>query len=139
MSYPAVVTREGSEWLGEVPGLPGAHTSARTLAGLDRGMREVVVLSADLTDAALSEIEFDWDFSAVDETAVKAARIAPKCRDIAELEEISAEETAAAARELKSHDWSGRDLAGALPKPDRPVTLDEMDKAIAAAAAGTDE
>jgi AbrB family looped-hinge helix DNA binding protein len=34
--------------------------------------------------------------------------------------------------EARSH--LARDLAGALPKPDRPVTLDEMDQAIAAAA-----
>lgn len=35
---------------------------------------------------------------------------------------------------LQVHGHLARDLAGALPKPDQPVTLAKMDKAIAAGA-----
>ena len=34
MSYDVIVTREGKDWLADVPALPGAHTDARSLRRL---------------------------------------------------------------------------------------------------------
>ena len=59
-SYRVVVTREHDRWLADVPDLQGAHTYARSLPGLDQAVREVVVLAADLPDAAMPDIELDY-------------------------------------------------------------------------------
>jgi predicted RNase H-like HicB family nuclease len=54
-TYHVSVTREGRTWLATVDDLPGAHTYARTLAALDRNVREVITLMADLPDEAASD------------------------------------------------------------------------------------
>lgn len=53
---------DGRFWLADVAGLHGAHTSSRSLATLDRYVREVIVLSADLPDDAESELQLDWHY-----------------------------------------------------------------------------
>ena len=50
--YRVVVTREGDAWLADVPDVPGAHTWARNLLGLDGAVREVIALVEDLPDGA---------------------------------------------------------------------------------------
>lgn len=58
--YLVEVTREGEDWLADVPGLQGAHTFARSLQTLDRYVREVIVLAADLPDDAADSLRLDW-------------------------------------------------------------------------------
>ena len=52
MSYTAIVTREGNDWLAEVRDLPGAHAFARTLFALRRELADAIILSADLPDGS---------------------------------------------------------------------------------------
>jgi hypothetical protein len=60
MTYRVVVTREDGAWLGDVPGMQGAHTfSPTTLAMLDTYMREVTI-DDDLPDEAMADLEFEW-------------------------------------------------------------------------------
>ncbi len=61
MSYAVLVTRDGDSWLADVPSVPGAHTFARSLEGLARSVREVVVLMNDLPDDAAVELDFHVD------------------------------------------------------------------------------
>lgn len=61
-AYLIKVVRDGENWLGEVPGLTGAHTFARNLETLDRSMREVIVLAEDLPDDADDSLELEWQF-----------------------------------------------------------------------------
>jgi len=61
MSYTVLVTRDGDDWLADVPSVPGAHTFARSLEGLARSVREVVVLMDDLPDDAEVELGFHVD------------------------------------------------------------------------------
>lgn len=56
--YEVKVTREDGSWLADVPAVPGAHTFARSLAGLARSVREVIILMADLDDDATPERMF---------------------------------------------------------------------------------
>jgi hypothetical protein len=49
-------------WLADVDGLEGAHTSSRSLATLDRYVREVIVLAADLPDQADKDLRLEWIF-----------------------------------------------------------------------------
>jgi hypothetical protein len=59
-SYRVTATREGEDWLADVPGLQGAHTFAHNLESLDRYVREVIVLAADLPDDATDSLELEW-------------------------------------------------------------------------------
>ena len=61
-TYDVVVIREDDAWLADVPELPGAHTYAGSLAGLDRSVREVVVLMADLPDDALDTVQLAYEY-----------------------------------------------------------------------------
>ena len=58
--YRVVVTREDSDWLADVPELSGAHTHARNLPSLDRAVRGVIVLAADLPDEAMLGLMIDY-------------------------------------------------------------------------------
>jgi hypothetical protein len=59
MRHRVVVTREGSDWLLDVPGVQGAHSQSDDLRMLDRYAREVA-LDPDLQDEAMADLEFDW-------------------------------------------------------------------------------
>jgi hypothetical protein len=59
-TYRAVITREGREWLADVPEVRGAHTQARSLTRLPGYVREVVALMADL-DADGFDLELSYD------------------------------------------------------------------------------
>ena len=61
MSYTVLVTRDGDNWLADVPSVPGAHTYARSLEGLARSVREVVVLMDDLPAVAAVELDFHFE------------------------------------------------------------------------------
>jgi hypothetical protein len=77
--YGVVVRRDPEDarfWLADVDGLPGAHTSSRSLATLERYVREVIVLAADLPDEADAQLELEWVFQTGDhEVDVEAERI----------------------------------------------------------------
>jgi predicted RNase H-like HicB family nuclease len=66
-----IVTREDGSWLAGVPTVPGAHTFARSLAGVARSIREVIILMADLHDDATPDLTFTCQVS--DEAAQEAA------------------------------------------------------------------
>jgi len=62
LQYRVVVTREGEDWLADVPELEGAHTDARSLPTLDQYVREVIVMAADLPDEVMPDLELDYDY-----------------------------------------------------------------------------
>lgn len=86
MSYEVVITREGDNWLADVPSVPGAHTWARSLAALINEVRDVIILMDDLDDHA--SVETRLRFAVDDETIQEAARIR------AERERLNKAETA---------------------------------------------
>jgi hypothetical protein len=111
-AYRVVVTREDDMWLADLPELAGAHTFARTLPALDKMVREVVVLAADLPDDAMDGLDLDWEFHTGDraldrETAeIRALR--------SEAEELRAKATRCTdvvARKLIARGTSVRDAA----------------------------
>lgn len=65
MRYPVEVTREGDAWIANVAGLPGAHTYAKNLEVLDKYVREVVVLAADLENDHEFVVELNYVYSGV--------------------------------------------------------------------------
>ncbi len=114
MSYVVIVTREDGSWLGEVPGLAGGHSYARTLPGLHAAMREVIALVEDLPEGAEADLDVTWDYSQVDGDAVEAGRLAVRRAEV----QRQGEQIAAQTRDLVGHfvreGWSSRDIAALL-------------------------
>ena len=111
MRYTVHVTREGDSWLADVPSVAGAHTFSRSLDGLAKSVRDVVVLLDDLADDASVELDFHYD---VEDEAVAEAERLRRMREailIQEAELVSA--TARVASNL-ARCYSVRDTAAML-------------------------
>ncbi len=111
MTYTVHVTREGDTWLADVPSVAGAHTFARSLEGLARSVREVVVLMDDLPDDA--DVELDLRFDVADESVIEAEHLRRAREDIGRREAELVSETGRIAASL-SRTYSVRDTAAML-------------------------
>ncbi|WP_019931563.1 type II toxin-antitoxin system HicB family antitoxin [Nocardia sp. BMG111209] len=111
-TYLVVVTREGKNWLADVPELSGAHTFSRSLSGLEQSVREVIVLTADLPEENLPELRLDWAFDTgdrlIDATALTVRKIRARADTLAA---EAAQRTADAVRLLTEHGMGVRDTA----------------------------
>lgn len=103
--YQVIVTREDGAWLADVPELEGAHTFARSLPSLDRAVREVVVLAADLSDEAMPNLELDYVYRTGDPRIDRdAAKVRQLRSQLAEVESLTAESIYALTPELSVRD-----------------------------------
>lgn len=111
-TYRVIVTREPGAWLAELPEVPGGHTFARTLPALDRAVREVIVLAAELPDEAADELSLAWEYHTGD-TAVdqEAAHVRALRAEADQLAAAASASTAEAARHLVERGLSVRDAA----------------------------
>jgi len=108
-TYRAVVTREGDDWLADVPDLQGASTFATTLRRLQENIREVIILADDLAEDAEVAIALKFD---LDDPAVQQAVQVHERRDRLDQEaEDLRRDTAAAIRVLLDEGYSVRDTA----------------------------
>lgn len=110
--YEVIVTREGGSWLADIPAVPGAHTFARSLAGLAKSVREVIILMADLDDDATPELSFTYQVS--DEVVQEAVAVGRERRQSRELEEALMAHTSATVARLARAGYSVRDAAALL-------------------------
>lgn len=109
MIYDVTVTREDGNWLADVPAVPGAHTFARSLAGLVESVREVITLMDDLDDNAEPAVNLLFEVS--DPLVAESAKLG---RERVELERREREVQAATARAvscLTDSGYSVRDAA----------------------------
>ncbi len=114
-TYRVVVTREGANWLADVPDVEGVHTYARTLGGLEREVREAIAVVLDLPQGGEGALELTWELHTGDEdldTQTTALRL--ERRRLAQAEKDLADRTAAMARRLRRENWSVRDVAALL-------------------------
>ena len=113
--YGVVATRENGHWLADVPELAGAHTYARSLPALDQAVREVIVLAADLPDAAMPGLVLDYRYDTgdpdLDATAVEVRRLR---RQADELAAAVTARTGEVAAQLVARGLSVRDVAALL-------------------------
>jgi predicted RNase H-like HicB family nuclease len=104
-TYRVIVTREDGNWLADVPELQGAHTFARSLPSLDKAVREVIVLAADLPDEAMPDLSLDYEYRTgdprIDQDATKVRHLRA---ELAELESLTAESIRALTPELSVRD-----------------------------------
>jgi hypothetical protein len=109
-TYRIVVTREDDNWLADVPDLQGAHTFARNLETLDRYVREVIVLAADLPDDAMDSLALDWDIHTGDLGLDDELGVLRHQRQDLEAQRSHVEEmTTKYAQQLDRHGFSVRD------------------------------
>ncbi|WP_306216258.1 hypothetical protein [Actinoplanes sp. RD1] len=114
-NYHVVVTKEGTNWLADVPQLEGAHTYARSLKGLDREVREVIALVEDLPEGAEDDLSLSFEFHTGDATLDEAtARIRADRARLATEERSLAEHTLALATEMRKARMPVRDVAELL-------------------------
>jgi predicted RNase H-like HicB family nuclease len=111
-SYEVIVTREDGSWLADVPAVPGAHTFARSLSGLAKSVREVIILMADLDDDARPALTFTYQVS--DEVLKEAVAVGRERRHARELEQTLIAHTSAAVARLAREGYSVRDAAALL-------------------------
>jgi hypothetical protein len=115
-SFRVVVSREGEHWLGQLDGAGAGQTFAPTLQKLDRYLREVIVLAADLPESVARQLILEYEFHTGDErfdTLVTEARTA---RRAAQHEERRARELAEKV--------IGSDRARGMSRRDLAVLLD---------------
>lgn len=109
MTYVVDVTREEGMWLADVPEVAGAHTFARSLTGLEKAVREVIVLMDDLDDNA--EVAMRLVFDVDDAVVGSALRLGAERRELSRREADLQQETAAAVVSLTKNGYSVRDAA----------------------------
>jgi hypothetical protein len=115
-----VVTREDGSWVAQVPAEAGgvredASTWARNLPALDRYVREVIVLGADLPDEAMAGLDIAYEYRTGDPALdAAAADLRARRTDLAEATAVLTRDTAAHARALVEAGWSMRDVAALL-------------------------
>ena len=114
-TYRAIVTREGRDWLADVPELEGAHTFARTLPKLMQYVREVIVLAEDLPDEAMKDLDIDFVYHTGDPDIDRVAQKVRRDRImIAKAEKTLRSSTTITARKLLRSGMSTRDVATIL-------------------------
>lgn len=112
MTYEVVITREGHNWLADVPSVPGAHTFARSLPSLYDSVREVIVLMDDLDDDATPAVTYRLE---VDDALLREAVDVGRARvELAELERSVQARTGKTVTELTARGYSVRDVAALI-------------------------
>ena len=115
-----VVTREDDSWVAhiaaEADGVrEDASTWARNLPALDRFVREVIVLGADLPDEAMPALDIAYDYRTGDPALDDAAAdLRARRTGLAEATAALTQDTAALARALVEAGWSVRDVGALL-------------------------
>ncbi len=111
MTYRVVVTREDGRWLADVPDVPGTHTWARNLVGLDTSVREAIALAEDLPEGVEPELELSYEYHTGDDQLDDAAAQLRLKRERMEAElALITQRTAELAREM-AETYSVRDAA----------------------------
>ena len=102
-TYGVHVTREGDQWLADVPGLESTQTYAPNLTALDRYVREIIVLAEDLPASATSELVLDWSYDVGDQLVQQANALRAERAELAAKEKQLEQATRELAAKL-THD-----------------------------------
>jgi hypothetical protein len=106
-----VATREGTSWLADAPEVPGAHTWAKNLPGLDRAIREAIALALDLPDDAEAGMSLTWVYHLGDPAIEEVtSQLRAERQRLQEAEAALTSRTASIAQQLVEH-LSVRDVA----------------------------
>ena len=56
------VSRDGTRWQAEMPGVADGQTWARTLPGLEQAVRDAIALEKNLSDEEASRLPLRYDY-----------------------------------------------------------------------------
>lgn len=112
MRYSIEVTREDDAWLANVANLKGAHTYARTWAGLQASVDEVIRLVADLPDD--KELDLEWDLRGAGSDFLEAVSLREERARWEEKQSSSADATFRSISRLTDRGVSVRDIGELL-------------------------
>jgi hypothetical protein len=112
-TYQVHVTREGDQWLADVPELEGTQTYAASLTSLERYVREIIVLGADLPDEAIGELDLSWSYDVSDPLIDQANRLRAVRADLVAKGQVLERETRELAIQL-TRGYSVRDTGPLL-------------------------
>jgi hypothetical protein len=102
-TYEVHVTREGDHWLADVPSLEGTQTYASNLTALDRYVREIIVLAADLPASATTGLVLEWTYDVGDQLVQQANALRAERAELAAKEKELEQATRELATKL-THD-----------------------------------
>ncbi|TCC43072.1 type II toxin-antitoxin system HicB family antitoxin [Kribbella sindirgiensis] len=99
-TYEVHVSREGDHWLADVPDLEGTQTYASNLTALDRYVREIVVLAADLPASKAADLTLHWSYDLGDQLVQQANALRAEREELAVKEKQLERETRELATKL---------------------------------------
>jgi hypothetical protein len=111
--YQVHVTREGDQWLADVPELEGTQTYASNLTSHERYVREIIVLGADLPEEVIGELDLSWSYDVGDPLIDQANQRRAERADLAAKEKVLERETRELAVQL-TRSYSVRDTGPLL-------------------------
>jgi hypothetical protein len=82
-TYDVHVSREGDQWLADVPELEGTQTYASNLTALDRYVREIIVLAVDLPASAAADLALRWSYDLGDQLVQQANALRAEREELA--------------------------------------------------------
>lgn len=112
MTYIVTVQREPGDfgWFASADDVDGAHTGGKSLAEIDRGIRESIALVLDLPRGAEADLDIDLRIRVGDDVDP----IVDDARAAREAAARAAAQTAVAVRQLRRRGLSVRDTARVL-------------------------
>lgn len=110
MKYQVALGREDGQWTGQCVDYPEAVDYAPTLRGLFEGLKDAIILSAELPDDAVVEVELVAG-ETLDADLTRALKLAERRADLAAAEAQLQERTAQTAAVLRSEGYTVRDIA----------------------------
>ncbi len=111
-SYTVNVTREGDNWLADVPQVEGTHTYAKSLRQLDAEVREAIAVALDLDEDAEAGLDLEYEIrSGNDELDLQAAKVRRLRAAVVQTEAVLAQTTPKVVAGLLKNKQSVRDVA----------------------------
>ncbi|MGA8114033.1 MAG: hypothetical protein WCA46_10260 [Actinocatenispora sp.] len=111
-TYRVVVTRENDAWLADATDVPGTHTWAKNLPGLDHAIREAIAMAEDLPEGAEPDLSLDYEYRTGDASVdALTSEMRTERAELHAAEQRLAKRTRDAAVHLTRRGMSVRDVA----------------------------
>ena len=111
MTYHAVITREGKNWLATVTNLDGVSTWARSFSELAFYVREAIALAEDLPDGAEDSMVIQWEVADASPEVAHALKVAQRRKDLLREQNSLEPNIRDAIAALNMARWTTRDQA----------------------------